>query len=958
MTAERTASHTGDLVEVLEEPHWTVGDRLAAFTALLPPEPSGTVVLMVGDDLARHLLTVYPDALVLSEQPSQRDEVAWPTGSRVVRWDGERPPVPAGSAALVIADTRTRDVGTAARLVAPDGVLARIGPEGPYRIYPTLEHPELLWRRGWPVEVPAGPVPWLRRSLGLRIGRGAAVPHLRVDGPGASLVDGVLQDVDAATGGRGRLVGLVTGGHVVLRVRHDDGDLAVRLSVTDVDRLVDVSSRVLADVPAAAPYLPVVVAEGRTAGRPWLVSRWVPGRRRGAWPWVPAARRWEAAEQLAEVLSGQVVGQTAPGWADGWVGGAHVLPADVRARWAAELAVLDRAVPTTWCHGDLWPGNVLVDGPRATVIDWDNASDDAPQGLDLVLLRAMRAVEGSDRPVSAALMDLAVDPAPLAAVTVAGRAWGEHDRGDRVALALAAVVLYLRNRSLHDLGHAELDRHLDAVSRVLAGGPVDPEPDPLAGIDPEAGRTARGALWLATNGVVVKASQTVVLLTLAAMLAPSALGLVALGTLVANVSAIVSSLGTASALVYWRGDVHRAARTAVTIGVLTGGLLTAALWIAAPALAAMLNAEDGGATVIRGLTVTLPCLAVAAVTNELLRRRLAFARRIIPDTVSSVVGAVVAVALALGGHGVMALVVGQVVQAVLTMLLAWVVHPPVAPGWNLDDARGLLSYGGPYAGANLLELVQLNVDYLIVSWVLGAEALGQYSLAFRLAFMPYLMIVVVTAGAAFPYLCRQRGTDLGRAAVTVMGATLTLVAPICLGIGLFADDLVLLGDKWSPGVPVVAWLAAYAVLLSVGQLVQTALNAAGRPTLSMLLRLCHLLLLVVTLLVAVHHGITAVAVGQVLAATAVSLLALTVARLHVPGFSLRRLAGSLRAAAVATLAMTVTVLVLRPVLEPEPPSLVGLVVAGTAGLVAYLATVWVVDRERLRDAARLVRRAP
>ena len=39
-------------------------------------------------------------------------------------------------------------------------------------------------------------------------------------------------------------------------------------------------------------------------------------------------------------------------------------------------------------------------------------------------------------------------------------------------------------------------------------------------------------------------------------------------------------------------------------------------------------------------------------------------------------------------------------------------------------------------------------------------------------------------------------------------------------------------------------------------------------------------------------------------------------------------------------------------------ALLGLVVAGTAGLAAYLATVWVVDRERLRDAVRLVRRTP
>ena len=42
--------------------------------------------------------------------------------------------------------------------------------------------------------------------------------------------------------------------------------------------------------------------------------------------------------------------------------------------------------------------------------------------------------------------------------------------------------------------------------------------------------------------------------------------------------------------------------------------------------------------------------------------------------------------------------------------------------------------------------------------------------------------------------------------------------------------------------------------------------------------------------------------------------------------------------------MTATVLLLRQVLDPDPPSVTALVVVGTAGLAAYLATVWAVDR--------------
>lgn len=493
---------------------------------------------------------------------------------------------------------------------------------------------------------------------------------------------------------------------------------------------------------------------------------------------------------------------------------------------------------------------------------------------------------------------------------------------------------------------------------ALATAPTAPGgPDAGARATGEAGRAARGVVWLAANGVVVKTAQTVVLLSLAAMLAPSALGLVALGTLVANVAVQVSGLGTASALVYWRGDVLRAARTAATISVGCAAAISAALWVGAPWLASALGAADGGAAVIRGLTVVLPCTALAGVSYELLRRELRFLRRVIPDAVAAVVGAVVAIALVVQGSGVMALVAGQVVQAVLALLLAWCVHPPVLPGWDAEDARGLLSYGGPFAGTHLLELVQLNIDYVVVSAVLGTVALGQYSLAFRLAFMPYLMIVVVVTGAAFPYLCRVRGPELGRAVVSVTTVTTTLVAPLCLGIALVSDHLVVLGEKWSPAVPAAAWLAAYAALLSIGLLVQTAVNAAGRPVLALGLRLAHLVLLVGALLVVVDRGITVVAAAQTAVAAVVAALALGLARRTVSGFSLRDLAVALRPAALSALALAAAVLLVRALLGDLVPSPATLALLAVTGLAAYTGPLWLLDRHRLLAAAALLRRS-
>jgi O-antigen/teichoic acid export membrane protein len=309
---------------------------------------------------------------------------------------------------------------------------------------------------------------------------------------------------------------------------------------------------------------------------------------------------------------------------------------------------------------------------------------------------------------------------------------------------------------------------------------------------------------------------------------------------------------------------------------------------------------------------------------------------------------VVAICLALGGSGVMALVVGQVVQAVATLVLSWCVHPPVRPGWSTADAKGLLSYGGPLAGANLLQLVQLNVDYIVVSVVLGAAALGQYSLAFRLAFMPYLMIAVVIGGAAFPYLCRLTGRRLAEASATVMAATVTIVTPVCLGIAMYADHLVLLGRKWSDGVPVVALLAGYAWMLVFGTLAQTSLSAAGRTGVAMALRLAHLVFLVVGLLLVSRLGIVAVGASQLVAATLAALLALVVLSRVVTGFSPRAVARQLGPAAMGALRILLNS---RHVDVSAATLVLGVVV----GIVAYALPLAALDRDRVVGLGQLLK---
>ncbi|NHA01050.1 oligosaccharide flippase family protein [Nocardioides sp. W3-2-3] len=105
-------------------------------------------------------------------------------------------------------------------------------------------------------------------------------------------------------------------------------------------------------------------------------------------------------------------------------------------------------------------------------------------------------------------------------------------------------------------------------------------------------------------------------------------------------------------------------------------------------------------------------------------------------------------------------------QSLVVLALFWVLRRPVLPGWSATDARDLLAFGGSLAASGLLTLVVLNVDYLLVAHRLGTADVGVYSMAFRIAYMPYLLIAMVVgarssrtcAGCAVPPSGRRSPT--------------------------------------------------------------------------------------------------------------------------------------------------------------------------------------------------------
>lgn len=495
----------------------------------------------------------------------------------------------------------------------------------------------------------------------------------------------------------------------------------------------------------------------------------------------------------------------------------------------------------------------------------------------------------------------------------------------------------------------------------VAENPAHVEPPASSPADESSTSSAvEGAGWLGAGAVVVKMSQTAVLLLLAALLAPDAIGVLSIGALVLNITSAFTDLGTSTALVYWRGDAQRAARSALTLALALSGVVTAAMWALAPALSAALNTGDLGVQVVRGMMLCLPLMAVAGVGKELLRRALAFRRRVLPDMVGALVGAGLTVVLAVGGSGAMALVYGQVLQAALTMVLLWLLHPPVRPGWDAAHVRALLAYGASLAGGSILTLLMLNVDYLVIAHQLGAQEVGVYSMAFRLAYMPYLLVAVVIGGALFAHLCRTPADAVGTTTAEAAVVLQALVVPCYVGVLLLAPQLTLLGEQWAGGVPALRWLAAYGLVLSALELAMVTLKATGHTRDTLVLTGLHLALLVALLLALIGRGVTFAAVAQCLAGAATLAVAGVVVHRRLRGggaLPWRHLLLGLAPVAVGTATMVTAVLAVEGLLLWGEVSVAALLTLSLVGAIAYVVPVLLLDRDDRTGLGAMVAKA-
>ncbi len=345
-------------------------------------------------------------------------------------------------------------------------------------------------------------------------------------------------------------------------------------------------------------------------------------------------------------------------------------------------------------------------------------------------------------------------------------------------------------------------------------------------------QAARGMASVASSTVVVTIVRLGALLVLARLLEPNDFGIVAAALLVATLAQIFFLRGVAPALIQ-KKELNTSHEHSAFVGVVLGGVIAGLLLVlVAPACAKLLNAE-ASTPVIRLFASLFAINAATVVPNALHRRGLQFGRLAVAEVAGTFVGyAMVSIGLAWAGFGFWALVVGNIAQSVVTLLFLWRTHPPSWPREaNWKSFRELYRTSAGFSIGAFGLFISNKADAIGISRILGADALGIYTNAYRLMADPSDRLGQVFGRVLLPAMSRIQD-DRKRLKDTFLdgaGTVALLTLPVGITGALIADEIiqVLLGDSWAEAAGPFSVLALTMSLRTSFRLSEALVGATG-----------------------------------------------------------------------------------------------------------------------------------
>ena len=470
-------------------------------------------------------------------------------------------------------------------------------------------------------------------------------------------------------------------------------------------------------------------------------------------------------------------------------------------------------------------------------------------------------------------------------------------------------------------------------------------------------KVVSGVVWSFAEKFLTMLVQMVVSIIVARRLMPEDFGVMAILTFFTSVALTIVDSGFSQTLIRKREPSDSDYRSVFLFNVVVALLLYFVLW----ALAAPI-ARFYGHSVIRDvapvLFLLLPINSLCVVQTVMFTREFRF--KLLSNIVffASLVSGVVAVAMAVAGCGIWALVAQRLLQMGIKAVAFWLIRRwRVRGGVSLSALREMAPFSLRLLATDLIASIYNNVAQLFVGKIYSTASLGYYSQAQKLKDLAVISTVQSVQGVTYPALSKLSADEEKFSAgyERIVRLLSFLLFPAMLGLVAISSDMfmLLLGERWMPTVPYFRILALSGMVYPLAMVGYNVLKIKSDGRVVVRLEVVKRVVMTLVLCVTIPTGIEAVAWGMTAMAFVEFLLN--------SGFALRLMSFGVVRLAKALLPSLLLSLIVYLGLEILNPHLVHLSVALrltadiALAVVSYIALAWALRLRAFNETIDLIK---
>ncbi len=469
-------------------------------------------------------------------------------------------------------------------------------------------------------------------------------------------------------------------------------------------------------------------------------------------------------------------------------------------------------------------------------------------------------------------------------------------------------------------------------------------------------KTSKGLLWSALERFSVQGIQFLVMLVMARLLTPDDYGLVGMAAIFIAITGSLVDSGFSQALIRKQNRTDVDKSTVFYFNIIVSIVLYGVIFVMAPYV------SDFYEMPILTWVIRMICLVCIVNSFGVVQRaefitKLDFKSLTVSTLLASAVSGCIGIYMALSGYGVWALVVQQVVSAVITNLVLWILskwRPLVVFSW--ESFHELFSFGSKLMLSGLLNTTYGQIYPIVIGKLFSADSLGNYNRASHFAQFPSSNLTTIMQRVTYPVLCGIQSEDdrLREIYRKFLKMSAFVVFPLMMLLSALSFPMidVLIGEKWrfcSELLQIICfslmWYPIHAINLNL-------LQVKGRSDLFLKLEIIKKILGISVLVASAPFGLVAMCYAKI-GSSIICLVINTYYTGKLINVGFVKQMSDLFPTLLLSGVMFIAVLLLTYLIENQ---FLTLIVGGGAGLLIYLAGSTIFKFQELQDVKALIRK--